>query len=66
MNEVEEDTFLSQATDEAKAAYYRRQADQGNTSEPSHNNEVGRGLVLGRGVAYSVCFWLRISDCAMW
>ena len=27
MNEEEENTFLSQATDEAKAAYYRRKAD---------------------------------------
>jgi hypothetical protein len=46
MNEVEEDAFLSQAIDEAKAAYYKRQADQGNTGEPSHSNEVGRGMVL--------------------
>ena len=38
-----EDTFLTQAveaTGEAETAYYRRQADQGNTGEPSHNNEV--------------------------
>ena len=35
--------FSSQATkavDEVEAAYYRRQADQGNASEPSHMNEV--------------------------
>ena len=35
--------FLSQATeavDEAEAAYYRRQADQGNAGEPSHSNEA--------------------------
>jgi hypothetical protein len=40
MNEAEENTFLSQATDEAEAAYYRRQVDQGNVGEPSHSNEV--------------------------
>ena len=37
------DTFLTQATEaagEAEAAYYRRQVDQGNAGEPSHNNEV--------------------------
>jgi hypothetical protein len=32
--------FLSQAADEAEAAYYRRQADQGNAGQRSHNNEV--------------------------
>jgi hypothetical protein len=32
--------FLSQVADDAKAAYYRRQADQGNVGQPSHNNEV--------------------------
>ena len=43
MSQMEEDTFLTQAaeaTGEAEAAYYRRQADQGNTGEPSHSNEV--------------------------
>ena len=40
MNEVEENMFLSQAADEAEAAYYRRQANQSNTGEPSHINEV--------------------------
>ena len=39
MNEMQ-DTFLSQAADEVKAAYQRRKRDQDNTSEPSHNNEV--------------------------
>jgi hypothetical protein len=41
--QAEEDTFFSQATkaaDEAEAAYYRRQADQGNTVEPSHMKET--------------------------
>jgi hypothetical protein len=28
MNEVEENAFLSQATDKVEAAYYRRQEDQ--------------------------------------
>ena len=32
--------FLSQAADEAEAAYYRRKVDQGNASEPSHSNRV--------------------------
>ena len=40
MNEEEENVFLSQATDEAEVAYYRRKADQGNTSDPSHSNRV--------------------------
>ena len=43
MSQTEEDAFLTQATEatgEAKAAYYRRQTDQGNVSEPSHSNEV--------------------------
>ena len=40
MNEVEENVFLSLAIDEVEATYYRRQADQGNAGEPSHNNEV--------------------------
>ena len=40
MSQTEEDVFLTQAVGEAEAAYYRRQADQGNAGEPSHNNEV--------------------------
>ena len=40
MNTVEENMFLSQAADEAEAAYYMRQAGQSNTVEPSHNNRV--------------------------
>ena len=39
----DDDAFFTQATaaaDEAKAAYYRRQADQSNAGEPSHNNRV--------------------------
>ena len=41
--QAEEDAFFSQAAeaaDEAEAAYYRRQADQGNAGEPSHSNKV--------------------------
>jgi hypothetical protein len=37
----DEDMFFSQAVeaaDEAEAAYYRRQADQGNAGEPSYMN----------------------------
>ena len=37
--EEDDDMFFTQATeaaDEAKAAYYRRQIDQGNVGEPSH------------------------------
>ena len=33
-------TQAAEATGEVEAAYYRRQADQGNVGEPSHNNEV--------------------------
>jgi hypothetical protein len=40
MNEVEKDTFLSQAIEEVEAAYYRWQADQGNAGESSHMNKV--------------------------
>ena len=40
MSQTEENTFLTQAAGEAEAAYYRRQADQGNAGEPSHSNEV--------------------------
>ena len=41
--EEDDDAFFTQAvaaTDEAEAAYYRRQADQSNTGEPSHSNRV--------------------------
>ena len=41
--EEDDDVFFTQATeaaDEAEAAYYRRQTDQGNAGEPSHSNEV--------------------------
>jgi hypothetical protein len=47
---VEEDVFLSQAVDEAKAAYYRRQGDQGNTGEPSHMNEVEKDTFLSQAI----------------
>ena len=43
MSQTGEDAFLTQAVDvadEAEAAYYRRQADQGNAGEPSHSNEI--------------------------
>ena len=41
--EEDDDAFITQAaaaTDEAEAAYYRRQADQSNVGEPSHSNRV--------------------------
>ena len=41
--EEDDDVFFTQAAvavDEAKAAYYRRQADQSNVGEPSHSNRV--------------------------
>jgi hypothetical protein len=40
MDEKEENAFLSQATDEAEAAYYRRKADQDNAGDPSHSIRV--------------------------
>ena len=46
MNEEEENMFLSQATDEAEATYYRRQVDQGNAGEPSHTNEAEENVFL--------------------
>ena len=41
--EEDDDTFFTQATavvDEAEASYYRRQAGQSNTGDPSHSNRV--------------------------
>ena len=41
--EEDDDAFFTQgveAVDEAKAAYYRRQAGQSNAGEPSHSNRV--------------------------
>ena len=49
--EEDEETFFSQATeaaDEAEAAYYRRQTDQGNTGEPSHMNEEEENAFLSQ------------------
>jgi len=36
----DDDAFFTQAADEAKAAFYRQQTDQGNAGEPSHSNRV--------------------------
>ena len=47
--EEDEEAFFSHATeaaDEAEAAYYRRQADQGNAGEPSHMNEEEENVFL--------------------
>ena len=41
--EEDDDAFFTQvveAADEAEAAYYKRQADQGNSGDPSHSNRV--------------------------
>ena len=38
--EEDDDAFFTQAADEAKAAYYRQKADQGNGGDPSHSNRV--------------------------
>ena len=41
--EEDDDAFFTQAAaaaDEAEAAYYKRQAGQSNTVEPSHSNKV--------------------------
>ena len=41
--EEDDDAFFTQAAeavDKAKAACYRRKADQGNVGDPSHNNRV--------------------------
>ena len=41
--EEDDDTFFSQAAeavDEAEAAYYRQQIDQGNAGEPSHMRQM--------------------------
>ena len=46
--EDDEEAFFSQAAeaaDEAEAAYYKRQEDQGNTGEPSHMNEEENALL---------------------
>jgi hypothetical protein len=49
--EEDEDAFFSQATeivDEAEAAYYRRQVDQANASEPSHMTEVEENALFSQ------------------
>ena len=38
--EEDDDTFFTQAADEAKVAYYRQQACQSNAGETSHSNRV--------------------------
>jgi len=51
--EEDEDAFFSQAAeaaDEAEAAYYKRQIDQGNAGEPSHMNEEEENAFLSQAV----------------
>ena len=51
--EEDDDTFFTQAVeavDEAEAAYYRRQVDQGNAGEPSHMNEAEENAFLTQAV----------------
>ena len=41
--EEDDDAFFTEATeatDEAKAAYYRQKADKGNAGDPSHSNRI--------------------------
>ena len=47
--EKDNDAFFTQAaeaTDEAEAAYYRRQTDQGNAGEPSHMSQTEEDAFL--------------------
>ena len=47
--EEDDDAFFTQAaedTDEAEAAYYRRQTDQGNAGEPSHMSQAEEDAFL--------------------
>ena len=47
--EEDDNAFFTQATevaDEAEAAYFRRQADHGNASEPRHMNEAEEDVLL--------------------
>ena len=47
--EEDEEAFFSQAAeaaDEAEAAYYKRQIDQGNAGEHSHMNEEEENTLL--------------------
>jgi hypothetical protein len=47
--EAQEDAFFYQAaeaTNEAEAAYYKRQVDQGNAGQPSHMNEAQKDAFL--------------------
>jgi hypothetical protein len=46
--QAEEDAFLSQVADEMEAAYYRRQADQGNAGEPRHMKEAEEDAFLSQ------------------
>ena len=51
--EEDDDTFFTQdaeAIDEAEAAYYRRQTDQGNVGEPSHMNQTEEDAFLTQAV----------------
>ena len=47
--EEDDDAFFTQAaeaTDEAEAAYYMRQTDQGNAGEPSHMSQMEEDAFL--------------------
>ena len=44
--EEDDDAFFTQAADEAEAAYYRRQTDQGNAGEPSHMSQMEEDAFL--------------------
>ena len=44
--EEDDDTFFTQAIDEAGVAYCRRQIDQGNAGEPSHMSQTEEDAFL--------------------
>ena len=44
--EEDDNTFFTQAVDEAEVAYYRRQTYQGNVGEPSHMSQTEEDAFL--------------------
>ena len=60
--EEDDDAFFTQATeavDEAEAAYYRRQTDQGNTCEPSHMNQMEEDTFLTQAAGEAKATYYR-------
>ena len=59
-------TKAVEAIDEAEAAYYRRQTDQGNVGEPSHMSQIEEDAFLTQAVEAAgeavVAYYRRQAD----